>query len=112
MKPDGKGVSAGDVIELDKDAESISAQGRTYPSRQSLRTAESSRVAITRIAREAQDVAVLAKNEEQKLVEDFKIARSEWEVCTRRKDYHVTSRRWPANGTKPQMRWRLCERLL
>lgn len=64
-------------------ADDISAQAKTVPSREALRAAESHRVALSRLARESRDNALTLQRESARATSDFEREYEAWSQRTR-----------------------------
>jgi hypothetical protein len=76
-------VQDGEAARLERDAEEVSALGRTVPSREALRGAESRRAELSRIAHDARESADMLQDEYQRAARQHERARGDWSERTR-----------------------------
>lgn len=71
------------AAQLEGEAEAVLANARSFPSRDELRGAESRRIELSGIAREAQEVATTASAEYRRALSQAESGRAEWSERTR-----------------------------
>jgi hypothetical protein len=71
------------AAQLNRDADSVSQAGQSFPSREALRAVETRRIEIARIAREAHEAATIAQAHSERATIEHKSAYAEWLDRTR-----------------------------